>query len=349
MYKVLARVRYADILRMIGVFVVVLASQKAGQYVFFTMHTSPALIWPATGISLAAMLLWGYRMWIPIAAAALIAVLTSPIGQPIPVIVVATFAQAIHPVVGVYLLRRSGFENTFGRVRDIISFILVAFITSMITPSLVVLAHLATHSLMSTVLLTWTRSWAGRVLSVLVLTPLILSLTTRPRFKLSRNEAIEETIVLVLLSALLFVMFWTSLSADYATLFSYSVLALLAWIALRFNLRIMTRALFILAAVSMSGVIIYHGGPRPINEQLYGIELGLLLFMPIFYLFAVLSDERWVAARSLEVAVSKLDAENNYKNEFIPKVIPRQLAARSTNSRIISECPSTSPKNTTRA
>ncbi|MBI2029995.1 hypothetical protein HYT05_00040, partial [Candidatus Kaiserbacteria bacterium] len=71
-----------------------------------------------------------------------------------------------------------------------------------------------------------------------------------------------------------------------------------------------------MSLISISGTIGYPGD-KPINEALYALEIGLLLFVPIFYLFAVLSDERWTAVRSLEESNEKLDAENQYKNEFI--------------------------------
>jgi len=155
------------------------------------------------------------------------------------------------------------------------------------------------------------------VTSILVLTPLILSFATRSRFKLSRGENREEIAVFALLSVLLVLRFWTPLVADYTTLVYDLIFVVLSWIALRFDLRAMTRALFILALISISGTIVHQGGTAPINEALYSLEIGLILFVPIFYLFSVLSDERRTAVRSLEEINEKLDAENQHKNEFI--------------------------------
>lgn len=313
----LARSRYTEILRLVVVFSVLLVAIKFGQHIFFTLHTSPALIWPASGIAFAAVLIWGYRMLIPIALATLVGSLTSPVAPPMMVILATASAQIAQPLIGVYFLRRMGFENSFERVRDIVLFILAAFITPIVVPSIMILAQIAAHTLTDPVSLVWTRGWAARVMSILVLTPLILSFATRPRFKLSSTENREEIFVFVLLGSLLFLRFWTPLVADYTTLVYYFVLAILAWIALRFDLRAMTRALFMMTLISISGTIGYPDAQKSLNEALYALEIGLILFVPIFYLFAVLSDERWTAVRSLEEANEKLDTENQYKNEFI--------------------------------
>lgn len=317
MNSFLARIRYTDILRFAAVFTVLLAATKFGQYIFYTLQTSPALIWPASGISFAVVLIWGYRMLIPVALAAFVGLLTSPAESSMVVVLATAFAQLVQPLIGVYVLRRFGFQNSFERVRDIVLFILVAFITPMIVPSIMVLAQGAVQTLTDPASLVWTRGWVARVMSILVLTPLILSFATRPRFRLSRAENNEEIGVFVLLTVLLYLRFWTPLVADYTTLISYFVLAILSWIALRFDLRAMTRALFMMTLISISGTIGYPTGQWPINEELYALEISLVLFVPIFYLFSVLSDERWIAVRSLEEANEKLDAENQYKNEFI--------------------------------
>ena len=60
------------------VFIAYFATARVGQYFFYQLHTSPAIIWPPTGIALAAMLLGGYWMWLPIALAQLAASLAGP-------------------------------------------------------------------------------------------------------------------------------------------------------------------------------------------------------------------------------------------------------------------------------
>jgi signal transduction histidine kinase len=317
MNLILARIRYTDILRMAAVFLVLVAATMLGQYIFYTLHTSPALIWPVSGIVFAAVLIWGYRMLIPIALASLVGSFMSPAEPPMMVILATACAQILQPFIGVYILRRFGFQNSFERVRDIVLFILVAFATPVIVPSIMVFAQNMAHTLTDPISLAWTRGWAARVTSILVLTPLILSFATRSRFKLSLGENREEIAMFALLSVLLVLRFWTPLVADYITLVAYFILAILSWIALRFDLRAMTRALFIMALVSISGTIVHQGGTAPINEALFSLEIGLILFVPIFYLFSVLSDERWTAVRSLEEVNEKLDTENQYKNEFI--------------------------------
>ena len=64
--------------RLVTVFVLYLAAGKLGLAAPFTSgNVSP--FWPASGIALASILLWGYRVWPAIAAAAFLVNFWSPI------------------------------------------------------------------------------------------------------------------------------------------------------------------------------------------------------------------------------------------------------------------------------
>src|SRR3989344_8890002 len=91
------RLPLSDFSFSLALFSVLLVTAGFGQYIFFAWNTSPAVIWPPTGIALAAVLLRGYRMWIPIACAFFVATLFSPSHPSFIFIAVATLAQPIAP------------------------------------------------------------------------------------------------------------------------------------------------------------------------------------------------------------------------------------------------------------
>ena len=156
-------------------FLVLVATAGLGQFIFYGMDTSPAVIWPPAGIALAAVLLFGYRMWIPIACAAFFASLISP-SQPEPALIVAaTFAHTVAPLFGAYLLRLFKFETSFATLRSALIFTVCALFIAAIAPTIIVAVQFVTNSLPDALYISWSRAWAGRLLSILILTPLIVA------------------------------------------------------------------------------------------------------------------------------------------------------------------------------
>ena len=87
---------------------------------------SVALVWPPSGIALAAILLFGYRFWPGIAVGA---VLFSTIdGVPLGFFTLGTaVGNTIGAIVCAYLLKRlAKFQNNLGRTRDAANYMLLA-------------------------------------------------------------------------------------------------------------------------------------------------------------------------------------------------------------------------------
>ncbi len=108
----------AYLLRLSSVFGLYLAAGKLGLSAPFTSgNVSP--FWPASGIALASVLLWGYRIWPGIAAAAFLVNFWSPI--PTQAAVGIAIGNTSAALVGGFLLRRFGRLNvSLGRLRDVI-------------------------------------------------------------------------------------------------------------------------------------------------------------------------------------------------------------------------------------
>src|SRR2546423_6907295 len=101
---------------------------KAG-LAFAFANQSVTSIWPPTGIALAAVLIWGYRMWPAIAVGAFLANITTA-GPAGSVLAIAT-GNTLEALVGAFLLSAvAGFRASLDRVRDVGSLVVFAGLLS---------------------------------------------------------------------------------------------------------------------------------------------------------------------------------------------------------------------------
>src|SRR2546427_12425381 len=111
-------------LRLVTVFVLYLAAGKLGLSVPFTSgNVSP--IWPASGVALASVLLWGYEVWPAIALAAFLVNFFSPVSATASLgIALGNTSSALFSG---YLLRRfAGFQPSLARMRDVLGLVILA-------------------------------------------------------------------------------------------------------------------------------------------------------------------------------------------------------------------------------
>lgn len=87
------------------------------------------LVWPPTGISLAALLLFGYRLWPGVAVGAFLVNLSS--GAPPLVATGIALGNTLEALSGAYLLRRyAGWRNSLDHLRDVLALLVLAALLS---------------------------------------------------------------------------------------------------------------------------------------------------------------------------------------------------------------------------
>ncbi len=79
-------------------------------------------VWAPTGLSLAALVLYGPRLWPAVALGAFVANATS--GASVPEAFFISIGNTLEALVGSILLRRVGFRPALDRVRDVFALIL---------------------------------------------------------------------------------------------------------------------------------------------------------------------------------------------------------------------------------
>jgi signal transduction histidine kinase len=304
------------------VFVLIFLTARLGHYIFYTSATSPAVIWAPTGIALAAVILGGYRMWLPIALGFMLFSLS--VHHSWLMFLAVSIGYTLQTLLGGYILKRFRFDATLSRTRDALLIIGVSLVIPTVAPAIITGALWLSSSLAVSPWLQWSRSWAGSVLSVMVLTPFIISWLRRREFPIYRREVIEAIFAQLTLVGATYIIFWTKLPQANIFLSLYAFFAVLFWAGLRLGPRIMSLSIFAVTAIGMAGSAIAGVSTVPLNQQLFADELFMVLITPIFLILSALVEERRVTARELkhsigelQDALHKLGVEDQSKNEFI--------------------------------
>ena len=184
-----------------------------------------AAVWPATGMALAALLVCGNRV-IPGVLVANLAI-TALLHLPAPVALTIAAAATIGPLVTGFILRRLKLDLSLGSVRDAVRYCAVACPLAIIaTPALGVVALAAGGSL------SWKNApdlwevWATTdCLSVLVVTPLLLSLHGPVLVERRPNRSMELLLSAALLLAVTLFCYSLSPPVGYPVLLAVMLIA----------------------------------------------------------------------------------------------------------------------------
>lgn len=183
-------------LRLTLVFVLYFVAGKLGLSVPFTSgNVSP--VWPASGVALAAVLLWGYEVWPAIALAAFFVNFLTPI--PTSSCVGLALGNTSSALVGAYLVRRFIHDKpSFERLRDVAG--LMAFgaaVAPMVAASVGVTILLLTHvHAWSGFGTAWRVWWLGDAMGVLIIAPLFFT-TSRGLTSFKKSGSIEPLVLYV--------------------------------------------------------------------------------------------------------------------------------------------------------
>jgi signal transduction histidine kinase len=215
------------------------------------------LIWPPTGLSFAALILFGRRLWPGIFVGHLLVGLISPLGW-IPIFGIA-IGNTLEAVVGVTLLVRvADFRPTLERMRDGVAFVLIAVVgTTTIGAAIGTVSVFLTGSIEATEFgSVWMNWWLGASGGALVLTPVLLMLVHGTPSWGSLARRLESWFVLVsLLATSVFVFFGPNLGLlGFAA--SVAPFPLLVWAGTRLGPRgaVIASFLWIVIATIATGV-----------------------------------------------------------------------------------------------
>ncbi|HJT45057.1 MAG TPA: MASE1 domain-containing protein, partial [Chthoniobacterales bacterium] len=221
------------------------------------VNSSASPVWPPAGIALAALIVFGYRMWPAIFVGAFFVNLSTA-GNFITSIGIAG-GNTVEALCGAWLVNRfAGGTQVFERPQNVFKFALAALTSTTLSPSIglttLSLAGFAQWSNFWQIWITWLL---GDVSGDLVVTPLLLlwSISSTQR-KWNRTEAIEVTVLLSLLIILAEIVFggWFGISArNYPVSFLCGPIVI--WAAFRFTPRETATGVFILSSIAIWGTL----------------------------------------------------------------------------------------------
>jgi signal transduction histidine kinase len=215
-----------------------------------------ALVWPPTGIALAALILFGRRIWPAITLAAFMINYLS--GAPFLVAIGIAIGNTLEPFLGAYILERYlHFDNRLRNVKDVLGLVVFAALLCTLIGATIGVTSLFLGSVIESAEYseTWVAWWVGDMLGALVVAPLILIWSKRPR-KRSRKELIESGIMAALLvgfTILIFQGFWWEGAETFP--FTYALYPFLIFISLRFGQRGSVSAIFLVLAIALLGTV----------------------------------------------------------------------------------------------
>ena len=285
-----------------------------------SLHASASPVWPSAGIALAAMLLFGYRVWPAIFVGAFLVNLTTA-GNVATSLAIAT-GNTLEALAAAWLVNRfAGGRNVFERPQGVFKFALAAAISTVISPAFGVtslaLTGFADWANYGAIWLTW---WLGDATGDLVFTPLVLLWSAASKRRWNKREAAEVGALLLLLVLLSGIVFggWLEISArSYPIAFICGPVVI--WTAFRFTQRETATGLFILSAVAVWGTL--HGfGPfvtETENQSLLALQWWIaVLTVTAMALSAGMAERRRIE-EELQQQKSVVETANRTKDHFL--------------------------------
>ena len=282
------------------------------------INDSVSPVWPPTGVAIAAVLLFGYRIWPAIFVGALLANLFTPL----PAIGIAV-GNTLEALSAGFLLQFLDFHKSFDRARDVFKFTIAAFLCTLAAATIGTLSltfgHAASWAEFGPIWLTW---WLGDSVGALVVAPLLLTWGSEAR-PWSDKRYFEAAVLLTLLAVSSMATFGgpAPVPLKYYPL-ARLIVPFFLWAAFRLGQRGVTVATIVVSLFAIWGAA--NGvGPfvgRSLNDALLVLQVFLGSNVVMFMFLAATVEERRLATATL------------HENE-------RRLAANLAVTRILAESP----------
>ncbi len=289
-----------------------------------SLNKSVSPVWPPTAIAISAILLFSYRIWPGILIGAFLANLLTPL----PVTLASSIAagNTLEALAAGILLKQLNFRNSFGRAKDVFTFVITVLFCTMISATIgnvsLCLGRAASWQDFGALWSTW---WLGDLMGALALAPLFLTWGTQPAiwFEQNKFKYIETVLLWMLLSFSAMATFGEPTPQPLPSyVLTRLMVPLFLWAAFRLGPRGVTLATLLLSIFAIWGTA-HALGPfagRSPNESLLQLQVFLGSNAVIFLFLSALVDERRVAQNF------------RHQNE-------RRLAGNLAIARILAESP----------
>lgn len=249
-----------------------------------SVHASATAVWPCTGIAVAALLLFGFRVWPGILIGAFLVNLTT--AGNVETSIGIAIGNTLEGLAGSYLVTRFAHgKEAFARGQDIFKFALLAGIAATTVSATIGVATLALGGFANWAAFgsIWSTWWLGDAIGAVVVTPLLLLWWENPRLRWSRKQFTELTILFLGLFSTGWIVFGKPFHPELKNYpLEYLCVPFLIWAAYRFGRRKAATAICALSGIAAWGTL--HGyGPFARESQ----NTSLLLMQVFMGIMAV--------------------------------------------------------------
>jgi PAS domain S-box-containing protein len=292
------------------------------------------LVWPPTGIALAALLLRGNRLWPAVMIGAGIANMLT--GAPILVALGIASGNTLEALLGAYALRwLPGFRTSLDRLRDVLGLIVLAAIFSTMVSATIGVVSLYLGGIVSAAQFgpTWQAWWLGDLIGDLLVAPALLVWASAPRVRPPPRRVLEGAALGVAVIAASVVIFGrpATMRADTFQQ-AYLVFPPLVWASLRFEQRGAASAAFVVSLFAVWGTATGHGPfvRLELHEGLFALQTFMGVTAATFLVLGASIAERRLAIHDVQVAIAeqqRLLAERDIAHQRLITVLEQSPVA----------------------
>ena len=308
---------FSYVVAILTLFAIYFSTAKLGLS-FDAVSRFATLVWLPSGIAVATLLLFGYRLWPGILMGAFLVNLFN--GAPL--FVAVGIGNTLEALVGTYLLKRQGFRSSLDHLRDVLLLVLLAMPLSALISATIGVSSLLLGRVIafSAYYPTWRAWWIGDMISILILTPFLLIWSEWPHANISAKRIAEIALLTVFVLAVGLIAFLGLLHTDQRTYpLTYLVFPPLIWAALRFGPRGALSVIFALSILAIVGTMqgVASFSPGRLSESLLLLQsfMGIIAVTTII-LAAVMAERRELEQRKQErmLALATIDPVTELPN-----------------------------------
>ncbi len=272
-----------------------------------SVHTNVSPVWPPAGIAIASLLIFGWRLWPAIFIGALVANLHTQI--PVAAATGIAVGNTLEALAAFVLLNRNiRLSRFFESLREVLRFVVYAALVAPIVGATIgnlslCLSGAASWSNFPSLWLTW---WLGDGLGAAIVAPFVLAWSSRvPFVRTALPEIAAMVLPLFVVSMIIFGGWFPGAVKTYPL--AYMCLPFLLWSALRFEPRVVSTSILLMAGIAIWGASQGYG---PFIQRDPNVSLLLLLtFIGVSTLMALILFAVMYERRLVEVEKQQLGSE----------------------------------------
>jgi PAS domain S-box-containing protein len=284
-----------------------------------SFHENVTPVWPPTGIAIASLLIFGRRVWPGVFLGALAANLPTHI--PVASTIGIAIGNTLEAVVAYSLLQKSKqWHNSFDSVGEVLTFVVYAAVLAPLVSATMggLSVCFADPNQWADFWSLWLTWWMGDGFGALIVSPFLLSWSASRRINRQEGPEIGGLFVLLIIIVLIVFAGWFPGPVKTYPL-AYLVLPCLLWAALRFDQRIVTSAIVLMAGVALWGAKHAYG---PFVQPSRNTSLLLLIsFVGTASLMTLLVAAVMTERKKAEADKSRLGSELEVQRQRIEDIV----------------------------